>query len=116
MTTDLHLKKLVRYAGKYHLHWQFNEARGCFEISSAAAYDLIIHTKFEHGYNELFEEVWTFEEQEATTTYTEAQIREAYDAGVEFENDRCYNPNMYKTHDSDSFYDQFLKALNTPKP
>lgn len=48
-------------------------------------------------------------------TYTEAEMKESFEAGVEFENDRCYNPNMYKTHDSDSFYRQFMEGLNTSK-
>ena len=50
-------------------------------------------------------------------TYTEAQIRQAYDAGIEFQNDMSYNPNVYNRYNSEyySFYDQFLEGLNASK-
>lgn len=49
-------------------------------------------------------------------TYTEAEMNGAFGAGIEFENDRCCNPNMDKRHDPDLCYSKFLKSLNTPKP
>lgn len=96
----------------------YDHSIGLWKIKSVSKNNNVIYCR-----SEIYEtclstkEVTKFIPAPVERTYTEAEIRKAYDAGIEFQNDMHFDIGRYKIYNSeyDSFYRQFLEELNTPE-